>query len=255
MDDFPTTQDAFLGGKVMLVQPATGAHRSGSDAVFLAACLHNADGSVLDMGAGAGAVGLMVAQLAPQTHVALAECDPKMLACCARSVDGHPSVKDRMQLIDVDLLAPEPQRTALGLQRAAYDHVVSNPPYRKAGHVRTNPAKEAAHVVSDEALDSWMRTAASVLKPGGALTLIFAADGLMDLMGAFAGRFGAVTILGLHPRQDAPAERLLIRAIKGRRTPPRLLPGLTLHEPDGSYTRQAHAILAGEEGIVLNGGP
>ncbi len=254
MGGFPTTTDAFLGGKVTLVQPANGAHRSGSDAVFLAACMHKVEGTVLDMGAGAGAVGLMVAQLAPRAHVVLAERDPTMLECCARSLDEHPTLANRVEIVDVDLLAPEPERMQAGLQRALYDHVVSNPPYRKAGHVRTNPAKEAAHVVSDASLEGWMRTAASVLRPGGTLTLIFAADGLMDLMTAFTGRFGAVAILGLHPRKGAPAERLLIRAVKGRRTPPRILPGLVLHEPDGRYTQDALAILAGEKGLELNGG-
>jgi len=158
----------------------------------------------------------------------------------------------RANVLEVDLLASEPQRIACGLQRAIFDHVLSNPPYRKAGHVRTNPAKKAAHVVSDDDLDAWMRTAASARKPGGSLPLILAADGLMDLMEAFKGRFGAVTILGLHPSQDAPAERVLVRAIKGRKTPPRLLPGLVLHGEDGSYTRNARSILEGHAGIALS---
>ncbi|MBV6657990.1 MAG: methyltransferase, partial [Devosiaceae bacterium] len=66
---------------------------------------------------------------------------------------------------------------------------------------------------------------------------------------------GAVTVLGLHPREGAAAERLLVRAIKGRRTAPRLLPGLILHEPDGAYTEAAQAILAGKRAIDLDGGP
>lgn len=248
---FETTLDAFLSGDVMLVQPASGAHRSGSDAVFLAACLTGVEGHVLDMGAGAGAVGLMVAQCAPQARVTMAENDQQLLACCAASLDlaGCP----RAHLIAVDLLASEAQRVDAGLKRAYFDHIVSNPPYRKAGHVRANPAKQAAHVVDQATLDGWMRTAASVVKPGGTLTLIFAADGLLDVLAAFKGRFGAVQILGLHPRAGAPAERLLIRAIKGRKTAPMLLPGLVLHNDDGSYTQAARAILEGERAIAFAG--
>lgn len=252
MSEFPTTTDAFLGGQVMLVQPASNAHRSGSDAVFLAATLHDATGAILDMGAGAGAVGLMAAHTNPDAHITLAERDQQMLACCAKSLERNPSLAVRAKVLEVDLLASEPQRIVCGLQRAAFDHVLSNPPYRKAGHVRTNPAKKAAHVVSDDDLDAWMRTAASALKPGGSLTLIFAADGLMDLMEAFKGRFGAVIILGLHPSEGLPAERVLVRAIKGRKTPVRLLPGLILHNEDGSYTRQARSILEGHAGIALS---
>lgn len=239
----------------MLVQPADGAHRSGSDAVFLAATLHSATGgvagNVLDMGAGAGAVGLIAAQLNPQAHVTLAERDGQMLWCCARSRERNPSLADRVRIVEVDFLEPEPARISAGLTRASFDHVLSNPPYRKAGHVRTTEAKKAAHVVDDAQLHGWMRTAASVLKPGGTLTLIFAADGLMDVLEAIKGRFGAARVLGLHPKDGAPAERVLIQAIKGRKTQPSLLPGLVLHNADGSYTQDAKAILEGRKPITL----
>lgn len=235
----------------MIVQPASGYHRSGSDAVFLAATLENITGRVLDMGSGAGVVGLVVAHRNPLARVTLAENDPVMLAASARSLAANPHLLAHVETLPVDLLAPEPVRLSAGLGRAAFDHVITNPPYRRAGHVRTAPAKQAAHVVSLQALDGWMRTAASALKPGGTLTLIFAADGLLDLMEAFKGRFGAVSILGLHPREGAPAERLLIRAIKGRRTPPVILPGLVLHGEQGLYTTQASAILDGQSGISL----
>lgn len=254
MSGSATTSDAFLGGAVTLVQPARGGHRSGSDAVLLAACLHGVSGTVLDMGAGAGAVGLMVAHACPNAQITLAENDPHMLACAKQSCAANAAMAKRITTLKIDLLAPEAERLAAGLKRAHFDHVLSNPPYRKAGHVRANPDKQAAHIISDGALDGWMRTAAGVLKPGGSLTLIFAADGLMDLLAALEGRFGAASLLGLHPRDGAPAERVLVRAIKGRKSPPRLLPGLVLHEDDGSYTKKVHAILKGESSIDLGDG-
>lgn len=251
MDHLATTTDAFLGGAVMLVQPANGSHRSGSDAVFLAACLQGATGQILDMGAGAGAVGLMVAHACPDAQITLAENDPSMLACCDQSCAANKALSGRVKTLDVDLLAPETERLAAGLKRAHFDHIISNPPYRRAGHVRANPEKQAAHVISNGDLDGWMRTAASALKPGGSLTLIFGAEGLMDLLETFKGRFGAVSVLGLHPRQGAPAERVLIRAIKGRKTPLRLMPSLVLHNTDGSYTATAHHILSGDLSIEM----
>ena len=96
-----------------------------------------------------------------------------------------------------------------------------------------------------------MRTAASCLKPGGSLTMIFSADGLMDLLQVFPGRFGAVTVKGLHPRADVSAERVLVRAIKGRKTPLRLLPGLVVHEHSGDYSDTARAILDGRAPIRM----
>ncbi len=49
------TADAFLGGKVEALQPAAGHHRSGLEAVLLAASLDSRiAGTVVDLGAGAG---------------------------------------------------------------------------------------------------------------------------------------------------------------------------------------------------------
>lgn len=251
MDEVVTTHDAFLNGAVTLVQPANRAHRSGSDAVLLAACLRGVSGPVLDMGAGAGAVGLIIASTSPEADVMLAENDPSLADCCQQSCSVNTALKDRVSFLKVDLLAPEADRVNAGLERAFFDHVVSNPPYRKAGHVRTNPDKRSAHVITHDDLDGWMRTAASVLKPGGSLTLIFAADGLMELMDTLKGRFGATTILPLHPRDGAPAERILVRAIKGRKTPVRILPGLVLHQADGGYTAETRLVMSGSSGIDL----
>jgi tRNA1(Val) A37 N6-methylase TrmN6 len=36
---------------------------------------------------------------------------------------------------------------------------------------------------------------------------------------------------------------VLLRAVRGGRGPARLLPGLTLHQPDGRFTPEAEAIL------------
>ena len=76
--------------------------------------------------------------------------------------------------------------------------------------------------------------------------MIQRADALPALLPAFAGRLGDLTLRPVHPRADAPAIRLLISGTKGSKAPLRLLPGLTLHEPDGSATPLAAAIQRGE---------
>ena len=54
------SQDMFWGGKIILEQPTTG-YRVGNDAVLLAASTTMGfTGSVLDVGSGVGAVGLMI---------------------------------------------------------------------------------------------------------------------------------------------------------------------------------------------------
>jgi tRNA1(Val) A37 N6-methylase TrmN6 len=52
-----------------------------------------------------------------------------------------------------------------------------------------------------------------------------------------------VHILAVHPRLDAPANRVLIDAGKGRKSPDTVLPPLVLHEPGGGFTPVADAVL------------
>ncbi len=73
--------------------------------------------------------------------------------------------------------------------------------------------------------------------------MIHPADRPGDILGALPGRFGAALIFPLWPKEGVEAKRILVSAAKGRRTLPRLLPGLVLHRPDGAYTEAAEAIL------------
>ena len=70
------------------------------------------------------------------------------------------------------------------------------------------------------------------------------ASALPELLAATGARFGAATILPLHPRPNAPASRLLMRATKGSQAGVELLPGLVLHAAEGSaFTDPLNQIL------------
>ncbi|MGD9658813.1 MAG: methyltransferase, partial [Methylocystis sp.] len=72
--------DGFLDQRLRLRQSAAG-HRAGTDAVLLAgATPEEQQGLILDIGAGAGAVGLMAALRAPRAAVGLVEIDPESCA-------------------------------------------------------------------------------------------------------------------------------------------------------------------------------
>ena len=89
------------------------------------------------------------------------------------------------------------------------------------------------------------------LKPGGKLVVIFRADGLSDLLAPLVGRFGGITILPVHPRPEAAAIRILLRATKGSRAPIAILPGLTLNDAEGRPTAEAEAVLRGGAALPL----
>jgi tRNA1(Val) A37 N6-methylase TrmN6 len=57
--------------------------------------------------------------------------------------------------------------------------------------------------------------------------------------------------LPLWPKAGVAAKLMLLRGIKGGRTPFRLSPGLVLHRPDGAFTDEAKAILRDGQPLPL----
>lgn len=236
------TTDAFLGGMVEALQPAAGHHRSGLEAVLLAASLPaQARGFVIDLGAGAGVAGLCAAARCPGISVALVERDP-VAASCAREALRRPanrSFAGRVAIVETDIAKRE------GLEPGSADHVIFNPPFRDAAAGTASPssARAGAHVLAESGLDPWFRAAAALLKPRGVAAVIFRADGLDLLLDAAKGRFGNLDFLPIAPRAGEPAHRLLMRGVKGSRAPLRLLPPLVLHGAGNGFRPEVEAIL------------
>ena len=51
--------------------------------------------------------------------------------------------------------------------------------------------------------------------------------------------------------ESAPAKRVVVRGRRGVGAPMKLSPGLVLHAPDGSYTREAEAVLCHVRALEL----
>jgi tRNA1(Val) A37 N6-methylase TrmN6 len=247
-DGLPRHVDAFLGGRVEVLQPE-GHHHAGLEAILIASSVpSDFAGTVVELGAGVGVAGMVIAARVPQTTVILVERDPTAIAAARESLAraANASFAARLKIVEVDITAPESERVAAGLGRALADIVVMNPPFRdpKAGTQSPNAERRAAHVLDEGALEAWVRTAASVLKPSGRVAIIFRADGLEEVLATLAGRFGGISVLPIHPRAGLAAGRILVAAAKGSRAPLRILPGLVLHaETAHTYLSEAERIL------------
>lgn len=245
--------DAFLGGRVEAMQ-LPGGHRSGLEAVLLGASLPATfAGTVADLGSGVGVAAMCLAARAARIHALAVDRDAGAIAALrdALARPANAAFAARVTPIIADVTAPERERVAAGLGRAVADAVVMNPPFYAAGRGTISPDgnRAAAHVL-DGGVEPWLRAAASVLRPGGALIVVFPASGLGDLLEAAAGRFGGVAILAVHPRASEAAHRVLFRAIKGSRAPAAILPGLILHGDSGNaYRPEIQAILRDGAGL------
>lgn len=88
-------------------------------------------------------------------------------------------------------------------------------------------------------------------REGGQVLLIHRADRLADILEGLKRRCGSFAVRPVHPFADAPAKRVLVRAIRGGRAPLVLHPPLVLHERSGGHTAAAETILQGEASVIL----
>lgn len=247
-----TSTDDFLGGRISVVQPRRG-HRAGSDAVFLAAAVPVRAGErVLDAGAGVGVAGLCLLARVPGVAVTAVEIDQEL---CALAEDNaaRNGFAAQFKAINADVTSSGKTLGSLGLKRESYQQVIANPPFHPEGSVRAaaHAGRAAAHVMRREGLAAWVRFFTAMAAPDALLTLIHRPDCLGELLPLLDGRFGGVAVYPLFPKSNEPAIRIIVQARKGSRAGLSLLPGLVLHEADGSYTQAAERVLRGGEALEL----
>jgi len=232
------TLDAFHRGRFFLVQPAEGGHRAGMDAMMLAAAVPSGfAGRLADFGAGAGAAGLAVLSRCPGATALLVERSPDM-AGFAEATLAHPdnsALAGRSAVLRADVALAGTQRVAAGLGDNAFDFAIMNPPFNAAEDRSTPDAlRRQAHVGEDGLFERWIRSAAAVARPRGGLAVIARPEQLVAILDAIEGRFGDAEMLCVHPRPDAAAIRIVIRAVLGARGNLSIRPPLTLHGPSGN---------------------
>jgi len=222
-----TSEDTVLGGRLILRQPAKG-HRVGHDAILLAAAsAANPGEHLVDLGSGVGAAGLAVARRVADLLVTLVEIDPG-LAALARENAARNDLAARVRAVCLDVAASPAAFTAAGLASGSADNVVMNPPFNPAQNPSPHPARRLAHNPSHDMLHQWLCTASRLLRPAGAITLIWRADRLDSVLAALRPNFGGIVVLPVHAKPGAPAIRVLIGATKASRAPLSLLPGFIL---------------------------
>lgn len=225
-----------LDHKVRLFQAENG-FRTSMDSVFVAAaCPAKGDARILDMGAGVGGASFCLLWRVPECHVTGVEIQQSHVDLAQDNIVLN-DCEGRANFICADVTVYEAAET--------FDHVMCNPPYLEAGHHTVAATQEKALAMGHESatLKSWIDAGFRNLKSGGTLTMIQRADMTDKIILGLGKRFGAVEIIPLYPRSGEAAKRVIIRAVKDRKTPSILHAGIILHEADGRYTARADEIL------------
>lgn len=242
MNDAPpvqTTLDSVLGGRVTLHQPALG-YRVAIDPILLAAACPAKPGErVVDLGCGVGTAALCLARRVADARCTGIDLQSELAALANRNAREN-GLADRVTFIVGDIL----DRT-LPIYAGPADHVIVNPPYLRRGAATPseNPIKALANIEGDADLAAWVAAAAKATRSGGTITFIHRADRLPELLALLGSRCGGIAILPLHPKAGAAAHRAIVSGRLDQRLPAILLPGLVLHESDGSFSALLQRIL------------
>ncbi|UWU74994.1 methyltransferase [Bradyrhizobium huanghuaihaiense] len=244
------TEDAFLGGQLLLKQKRSG-HRAGHDAILLAAATQaQAGGRVVDLGAGIGTAGLALARRVAGIRLSMVEIDPELAELARANAEANAIAAEAIVL---DVTADAQAFAAHGLVPDSVDVVLANPPFNDPARHRGSPdqSRHTAHVATGETLHAWVHAARRILRSNGVLTLIWRADGIAEVLAALSRGFGSLVVLPVHGEAGRPAIRVLVRAVKGGRAPTRLLPGLMLNEESIVPKKEVRDILEGRAVLPL----
>jgi tRNA1(Val) A37 N6-methylase TrmN6 len=236
-------ENALLGGRVRLRQPARG-YRAGMDAALLAAAVAAEPGErVIEAGCGAGAVLMQIAARCPGVALTGLERGPAMAALARENavLNGADA-----QIVEGDVAAG-----FRALDLPLFDGAVSNPPFfDDPGALRAPAEGKRGAWMADDGLKAWTTFLLKSVREGGRIVVIHRADRLADLLALLGETAGSFAVRGIHPHADEPAKRVLVQAIKTGKAPLRLLPPLVLHDRSGAkHTAEAEAVLRGEAGL------
>ena len=240
------TQDHLLNRRVILSQPKTG-YRAGSDAILLAAVVPALAGqTVLDAGAGVGAVALCLASRVENVTVRGLERQVELTELAADNAAAN-GLADRVNVLYGDIHQPPEE-----IGRAVFDHTVCNPPFHDVGTASPSPdqGKALAHSEGETPLSKWLSFCLRRTRPGGTVTMIHRTSRLHDVLAGWKDGAGDVVIIPLWPKAGRPARRIIVQARVGGKGPMVLHPGLQLHQYNGADTDKAQAILRG--GMALD---
>jgi len=235
--------ETVVDGKVRVAQPQTG-FRSGLDAVMLAAAVPARAGqTVLELGAGVGTVSLCLAARVAGLSINGIERD-ESLAALARDNAAANASDCNFVTADIFALPAEFKRD--------FDQVCANPPFHGEGHASPDQARAAA-LMDDGRLQDWLKLGLQRTVSGGIFTAILRADRLNEALVALPDK--GVSLFPLWPKARVAAKRVIVQARKGSHAPFSLLPGLVLHQADGSWTDEADAVLRRGSALALQEGP
>lgn len=250
------TLDDLQRDGLRLIQKRDG-FRFGEDTVLLAAfaasLIKPAERplQVADLGAGSGALSLLLAARLPHARITGVEISPRPLSVFARNIELN-GLQQRLHALAGDIREPGL------LPRASLDLIVSNPPYREphrhlkrpsTGDLDLDTELSRAHDMTTLNSVDLIRSSAGWLKPGGWLALVQRPAQLPSLLAAMRDhRIEPCLLRSVVPLPGRkPSAILLAGRLHAKAGSFQMGPELLVCDRPGHYSPETAAIYGGDE--------
>ena len=237
-----TTHDAFLGGKVRVLQPKHG-FRSGIDAVLLAAAVPaKPDETILELGCGVGVASLCLNARVKNLGLTGVEVQRDYADLAARNVTSNAA--------DLTIFCADLRHLPADLRQRQFSHVMMNPPYfdRTHGHAAKDAGRDLA-LAGDTPLSDWLDVGIKRIAPKGTLTIIQHITRLPEVLSAVQSRLGSIVLRPISGHKDVDPGLFVLQAKQSGRAAFKMSQPLIMHGADAakgdveSYTPAVKAIL------------
>jgi tRNA1(Val) A37 N6-methylase TrmN6 len=238
------TEDAFLGGKLRILQPEKG-YRAGIDAVFLGASIPVQSGdTVFEAGIGTGVASLCLLARQPAVHVTGIELTARYAMMCEENAKRN-GFGQNVRVIHADVKEAMRKDLATMPQHGSFAHAFANPPYYEDGKATPSPTllKAQAHSFGPDDLELWIRVMTAMVGLRGTVTMINRPETLGRILNAMEDKLGDIRVAPLYARDNTAASRIVVQGVRGSKAPMQILPGLTLHGSGNDFTADADAVL------------
>jgi tRNA1Val (adenine37-N6)-methyltransferase len=189
-------------------------HRLTSDTLLLADFIPplNVNDKLIDLGTSTGAIPLLLADRYKEVKLTGVEIDKAVFELAERNVTSN-NLTDRITLYNKDW-----RELRSVYAEGSFTHVVSNPPYVKAGHGRVSPNIGRAIARSEQAgtLKELIDISAYLAGEGGRIYYVFTASRYDEMLKALATHgLKPGRVCFVHTKKDETPQLFLIEAGQG----------------------------------------
>jgi tRNA1(Val) A37 N6-methylase TrmN6 len=235
-------ENTLLKGRIKLLQFARGAKATG-DSIILAAALDEKvvkpHARILDVGCGGGAVSMCLLERFPHITIDGLDIDGAQLELADKSAALN-GFEARFKTIEASIFGKSNSHE--------YNVVITNPPYFK-GRGSADSSRAKARIEDD--LPAWLSASIKRLKSGGLFAMIHDAGRITEILSTLhRQKMGRIEIFPFYSKQSSvAASRIVVRAIKGSKSPSEIKRPMVMHNELGGFSRIAGSLF--EEGKSL----